>query len=133
MTSRVFTSEAITRGIRIRVESVYVLERSAPEHSHWFFTYHVTISNEGDEPAQLVSRHWIITDANGQVEEVKGPGVVGEQPRLAPGETFEYTSACPLPTPFGTMHGTYQMVTDDGEHFDAQIAPFSLAEPRAVN
>ncbi len=133
MTSRVFTSEATTRGIRIQVESVYVPERSAPEHSHWFFAYHVTITNEGDEIAQLVSRHWIITDANGQIEEVKGPGVVGEQPHLAPGESFKYTSACPLPTPFGTMHGTYQMVTAKGERFDAEIAPFSLAEPRAVN
>lgn len=131
--SRVFTSEATTRGIRVSVTSVYVPERSAPDHNHWFFMYHVTIHNESEETAQLVSRHWIITDANGQVEEVKGPGVVGEQPTLGPGESFEYTSACPLPTPFGTMQGTYQMVTPNGVKFDAQIAPFSLAEPHAVN
>jgi ApaG protein len=131
--TRVFTSEAITRGIRISVSSAYVPERSAPEHSHWFFMYHVVIRNEGEETAQLISRHWVITDANGQIEEVKGPGVVGEQPTLAPGESFEYTSACPLPTPFGTMQGTYHMVTSTGEKFDAQIAPFSLAEPHAVN
>jgi ApaG protein len=132
MSNRVFTSEATTRGVTVRVVSTYVPERSAPEHSHWFFIYHVVIANDGEETVQLVSRHWIITDANGQVEEVKGAGVVGEQPTLAPGESFEYTSACPLPTPFGTMHGTYQMVTADGG-FDAQIAPFSLAEPNAIN
>lgn len=133
MTTRVFTSERTTRGIRVGVASNYVPERSAPEQNHWFFIYHITISNEGDETVRLVSRHWIITDANGQVEEVKGPGVVGEQPTLEPGASFEYTSACPLPTPFGTMQGTYQMVTADGETFDAQIAPFSLAEPHAIN
>ncbi|HVO26603.1 MAG TPA: Co2+/Mg2+ efflux protein ApaG [Candidatus Margulisiibacteriota bacterium] len=126
-------SEAITRGIRIQVQSRYVPERSQPQQSQWFFVYHVRISNEGTEPAQLVSRHWIITDANGHVEEVKGPGVVGKQPMLGPGEEFEYTSFCPLPTPFGTMHGTYQMVTPDGRTFDAEIAPFSLAEPHAIN
>jgi ApaG protein len=133
MSTRVFSSEATTRGIRVHVVSSYVAERSAPEHDHWFFIYHVTISNEGTETAQLVSRHWIITDANGQVEEVKGPGVVGDQPTLKPGESYEYTSACPLSTPFGTMQGSYQMVTTDGVSFDAQIAPFSLAEPHAVN
>jgi len=115
------------------VQSRYVPERSQPQQSQWFFVYHVRISNEGTEPAQLVSRHWIITDANGHVEEVKGPGVVGKQPMLGPGEEFEYTSFCPLPTPFGTMHGTYQMVTPDGRTFDAEIAPFSLAEPHAIN
>lgn len=124
---------ATTRGVSVRVASAYVPERSAPEHNHWFFIYHVVIRNDGDETVQLISRHWIITDANGQVEEVRGPGVVGEQPTLAPGESFEYASACPLPTPFGTMQGTYQMVTASGETFDAQIAPFSLAEPHAVN
>ena len=128
-----FNSEAITRGIRVRVESSYVPERSEPEHDHWFFIYKVRISNEGNETAQLVSRHWIITDAHGQVEEVKGPGVVGEQPVLAPGESFEYTSACPLPTSFGTMHGTYQMITRGGDGFDAEIGPFSLAAPHAVH
>jgi ApaG protein len=126
-------SEATTRGIRIHVESRYIPERSEPDQSQWFFAYHVTISNEGTETAQLVSRHWIITDANGHVEEVKGPGVIGKQPLLQPGDSFEYTSFCPLPTSFGTMHGTYQMVTNGGARFDAEIAPFSLAEPHAIN
>jgi len=129
----VFTSEAITRGIRIRVQSAYVPERSSPDEQQWFFVYTVQIANEGNETAQLITRHWIITDANGRVEEVKGPGVVGKQPLLHPGESFEYTSACPLPTPFGTMHGTYQMVTPDGGSFDAEIAAFTLAEPHALH
>lgn len=126
-------SEATTRGIRIQVHARYVPERSEPDQRQWFFVYHVRISNEGTETARLVSRHWMITDANGHVEEVKGPGVVGKQPLLAPGEAFEYTSFCPLPTSFGTMHGTYQMVTDSGETYDAKIAQFSLAEPHAIN
>jgi ApaG protein len=129
----VFTSEAVTRRIRVRVQSSYVPERSEPEHGNWFFIYTVEIANQGEEAAQLVSRHWIITDANGAVQEVRGPGVVGEQPLLEPGESFTYTSACPLETAFGTMHGTYQMVTKSGEQFDAQIAPFSLGEPHAIN
>ena len=128
-----FTSEANTRGIRICVQSAYVPERSEPDQNEWFFAYNVRISNEGNETAQLVSRHWIITDADGRVEEVRGPGVVGEQPVLAPGESFEYTSGCPLRTAFGTMHGTYQMVTSRGERFDAEIAAFSLGEPHAIN
>jgi ApaG protein len=129
----VFSSEATTRGIRIRVRSSYVPERSDPELGHWFFIYTVEIANVGEETAQLVSRHWIITDANGAVQEVRGPGVVGKQPTLAPGEAFEYTSACPLSTSFGTMHGTYQMRTERGENFDAEIAAFSLGEPHAIN
>jgi ApaG protein len=129
----VFTSEAITRGIRVRVESSYVPERSEPERGSWFFIYTVEVANLGQETAQLVSRHWIITDADGTVREVRGPGVVGEQPTLEPGQSFTYTSACPLETPFGTMHGTYQMVTNTGERFDAEIAPFSLGEPHAIN
>ncbi len=128
-----FQSEAVTRGIRVRVQSFFVKERSAPEQGEWFFAYQVTISNEGDETAQLVSRHWIITDGNGSEDEVRGPGVVGEQPVLAPGETFQYTSACPLGTPFGTMQGSYQMVTPGGEAFDAEIAPFALAQAQTVN
>jgi ApaG protein len=129
----VFTSEAVTRGIRVRVESSYVPERSEPERGSWFFIYTVEVANLGNETAQLVSRHWIITDADGTVREVRGPGVVGEQPTLEPGQSFTYTSACPLETPFGTMHGTYQMVTTTGERFDAEIAPFSLGEPHAIN
>ena len=128
-----YKSEATTRNIRVRVQSSYVPERSDPERSSWFFIYTVEIANLGNEQAQLVSRHWIITDANGAVREVRGPGVVGEQPTLAPGQSFTYTSACPLETPFGTMHGSYQMVAAGGERFDAEIAPFSLGQPHAIN
>jgi ApaG protein len=126
-------SEAVTHGIRVEVQSVFVPERSDPDDGQWFFAYRVRITNEGEETAQLVSRHWVIIDGRGRVEEVRGPGVVGEQPVLRPGETFEYTSACPLRTPDGTMHGTYQMVTKDGARFDAEIAPFSLGEPRTIH
>lgn len=128
-----FISEATTRGIRVRTQSSYVPERSEPEQQKWFFLYTVQIANEGTETAQLVSRHWIITDANGTVQHVRGAGVVGKQPVLEPGESFSYTSACPLETPFGTMHGTYRMVTPNGERFDAEIAPFLLGEPHAVH
>ena len=127
------SSEALTRGIRVQVQSRYLAERSQPEDSQWLFVYQVRIANEGDETARLISRHWVITDGNGHIEEVKGEGVVGEQPVLEPGEFFEYTSACPLKTPFGSMEGTYQMVTSQGEAFDVRIAPFSLAEPYAIN
>ena len=126
-------SEAVTRGIRVTVRSRYVPERSNPALNQWFFAYTVRIANESDERAQLLSRHWIITDAHGQTEEVQGPGVVGEQPVLDPGEDYEYTSACPLPTPFGSMRGTYQLVNRGGEMFDVEIAPFALTEPFAVN
>ena len=128
-----FHSEATTHDIRVRVHSRYVAERSDPERGEWFFIYTVEIANLGDVPTQLLSRHWIITDAEGHVQEVRGPGVVGEQPRLESGQSFTYTSACPLRTQFGTMHGTYQMVTDDGSRFDAEIAPFSLGQPHAIN
>jgi ApaG protein len=126
-------SDATTRGVRVEVQSSYVPERSAPAQGHYFFAYRIKVSNVGDETVQLVSRHWVITDGNGRVEHVRGPGVVGEQPVLEPGEAFEYTSFCPLPTPIGSMHGTYQMVTSDGARFDAEIAPFSLAVPSALN
>jgi len=126
-------SDTTTRGIRIQISSVYVPERSDPEQSHYFFAYHVRVSNLGKEAAQLVSRHWIITDAEGQVEEVRGPGVVGEQPLLKPGDSFQYTSFCPLKTAVGSMQGSYRMVTGGGEEFDAVIRPFSLAVPTAVN
>ncbi len=126
-------SYAITRDIRVEVEARYVPDRSAPDEKQWFFAYAVKIENLGEEVVQLLSRHWIITDANGRVDEVQGAGVIGEQPVLRPGETFAYASACPLPTPMGTMHGTYQMVTDEGERFDAKVAPFTLCEPFAIN
>jgi len=128
-----FTSEATTRGIRVSVVCEYAPERSRPHDQHWFFLYTITIANEGADTVQLISRHWIITTGTGHVEEVKGPGVVGEQPVLGPNETFTYTSGCPLPTEFGTMEGTYQMVTKDGETFDATIAPFTLSGPYTVH
>jgi len=128
-----FTSAATTRGIRVEVKSTYLADRSSPKDCSYLFAYHVRISNIGSETAQLVSREWIITTAEGEVERVKGPGVVGEQPVLAPGASFEYDSYCPLKTAVGSMHGTYQMVTPDGEKFDAQIAPFTLAVPNALN
>ena len=126
-------SDTTTRGIRIQVESAYVPDRSNPKEGSYFFVYHVKISNVGSETAQLISREWIITDAEGEVERVKGPGVVGEQPLLPPGGGFEYTSFCPLKTSVGSMHGSYQMVTSAGEKFDAVIAPFTLAVPNALN
>ena len=126
-------SEATTRGIQVQVESFYDEERSSPQESYYFFSYRARITNLGAETAQLVSRDWLITDGNGESQRVQGPGVVGEQPVLAPGETFEYTSFCPVPTPVGTMQGSYGMVLANGESFDAEITPFSLAIPHAVN
>jgi ApaG protein len=126
-------SETVTRNIRISVQAQYVAQRSQPEDGLWFFAYRVELENTGEETVQLLSRHWVITDGEARVEEVRGAGVVGQQPVLEPGEVFHYTSACPLPTPFGTMHGSYQMVTADGEHFDAVIAPFSLSLPHSVH
>ena len=126
-----WSSDTVTQGIRVQVES-----RHSPEHSRpaqWFFLYTVTISNHGSETVQLVSRHWVIRDANGRVEEVQGPGVVGDQPVLEPGDAYEYTSGCPLPTPFGSMLGSYQMVTAEGRQFDAEIAEFMLREPGSIH
>jgi ApaG protein len=124
-------SDTTTRGIRVEVESEYLPDRSDP--GTWTFAYHVRISNVGGETAQLVSREWIITDGDGRVERVQGPGVVGEYPILADGETYEYTSFCPLPTSMGTMHGAYTMRTRSGQTFEAVIAPFTLAVPGVVN
>jgi len=126
-------SDTTTRGIRIQVKSSYLADRSSTRDSQYLFSYHIRISNVGSETAQLVSREWIITSADGEVERVKGPGVVGEQPVLAPGAAFEYTSYCPLKTTVGSMQGSYQMVTADGETFDAAIAPFTLAAPHALH
>ncbi len=126
-------SETITRGVAISVRSFYVAERSDPAKDYYFFAYRVRIANVGNEAVQLISRHWVITDGENHVEEVQGPGVVGEQPVLEPDQAFEYTSACPLPTRVGTMHGTYQMVLEGGTGFDAEIAPFTLAVPNALN
>ncbi len=117
----------------MQVQSLYIPERSDPTHSYYFFAYRIRISNTEGAPVKLLSRHWLITDANAQVQEVRGPGVVGEQPRLEEGQSFEYTSFCPLPTPVGSMRGTYEMTYDDGGRFEAQIAPFTLAVPTALN
>ena len=125
------TSEAVTEGIRVQVEARHAPEFSEP--SRWFFLYTIRISNEGTETVQLVSRHWIIRDGTGRIEEVRGPGVVGEQPVIAPGDSYEYTSGCPLPTPFGSMQGTYRLVTEGGVQFDATIAEFALREPGAIH
>jgi len=122
-------SEAVTRNIRVHVETEYAPGRSDPTQSEWFFLYTIRLTNEGRETVQLLSRHWIITDATGQIEEVRGRGVVGKQPVLAPGESFEYTSGCKLKTPFGSMHGTYQMSTDGQERFDIEIPAFTMTEP----
>ncbi|MDP9148323.1 MAG: Co2+/Mg2+ efflux protein ApaG [Myxococcota bacterium] len=126
-------STALTEGIRVVVRSAYIPEQSLPLASRFVFAYSVRIANEGVEPAQLRTRHWIITDGAGKVEEVRGPGVVGQQPYLRPGEHFEYTSGCVLQTPRGEMHGTYQMHRPDGRIFDATIAPFLLALPHSLN
>src|SRR5271157_65362 len=126
-------SDATTNGIRVQARPSYIPERSAPDDSSYFFAYRIRITNGGSEIVQLLRRHWIITDGNGHVEEVEGPGVVGETPKLAPGASFEYTSFCPLPTPFGTMEGSYTMRTAAGAEFDVAIGQFSLIAPQAVN
>lgn len=119
-------SDAVTNGVRVEVLSRHSPENSRPEEGEWVFQYTVRITNLGSETVQLISRHWIITDALEHTEEVRGPGVVGEQPALAPGESFKYSSWCPLKTSSGLMHGTYQMLRSNGERFDAEIAPFGL-------
>ena len=120
--------ELVTRGVRIRVAPLYSEEQSTPDEGYYFWTYTVEIANEGEETVRLRTRFWRITDSNGHTEEVRGPGVVGNQPTLKTGESFEYTSGCPLKTPFGSMHGEYEMVTKDGDAFLAEIAPFALRE-----
>jgi ApaG protein len=126
-------SSALSDGIRVEVRSDYRADRSEPRQRRWLFTYTVTIRNEGTRAAKLVSRRWLITDGSGRREKVEGDGVVGRQPRLDPGQSFEYTSFCVLPTSHGSMRGTYQMVRDDGTTFDAEIAPFSLVVPGTLN
>ena len=127
------TSEAVTNGIRVEVIARYSAENSQPLEDQWIFEYTVRITNEGSETVQLISRHWIITDAFDRIQEVKGPGVVGEQPVLKPGQSFKYSSWCPLKTPIGTMHGTYQMIRAGGSQFDIEIAPFGLKAKYTVN
>ena len=127
-------SNTLTQGLRVIAQPSYVAEQSDPAAGRYLFAYHITVRNEGEMAVQLISRHWVITNGEGRVEEVRGPGVVGQQPVLRPGEAFEYTSACPLDTPVGTMHGEFSMLrTDTREAFDARIAPFRLAVPRSLN
>ncbi len=122
-----------TVDIRIHVVTDYVDEQSEPESDRYVFSYTITISNNGELPARLISRHWVITDANGKVQEVTGDGVVGEQPHLNPGEEFRYSSGAVLETPVGAMQGLYRMEADNGVNFDAPIAPFTLAVPGVLH
>ncbi len=119
--------------ISVNVDSQYIEAESNPEANRYVFAYTVTITNKGTMGAKLISRHWIITDANNRTQEVKGKGVIGEQPYLKPGESFEYTSGTMMETPVGSMHGSYQMVANDEHHFDAIIEPFTLALPQILN
>jgi ApaG protein len=126
-------SDTTTNGIRVQVTTKYLPERSSPRDNEYWFAYFIRISNVGSETAQLISRHWVITNTDGEEEEVRGEGVVGEQPVLSPGTIYNYNSFCNLKTSVGTMHGEYIMVTPSGETFEARIAPFTLAVPNALN
>ena len=126
-------SEAVTEHLRVEVIARHVPEQSHPVEGQWVFQYTIRITNEGLDTVQLMSRHWLITDATGEVREVKGPGVIGQQPVLGPGESFKYSSWCPLRTPTGMMHGTYEMVRENGEVFHAEVAPFGLKARYSVN
>ena len=119
--------------IQVNVETTYVENQSAPEQQRYVFAYTITLRNTGKVPAKLLTRHWIITDSNGKVQEVRGDGVVGEQPHLRPGESFRYTSGTLLETAVGSMRGSYQMIADDGVEFDAEIPAFTLAIPRILH
>ena len=122
-----------THAIDVKVQARFLPEQSMPEDGRFVFAYTIRIHNSGEMPARLISRHWLITDGNGKVQEVRGEGVVGEQPWLRPGEEFEYTSGAVLETALGTMQGSYQMLADDGTEFDASIAPFTLSVPRTLH
>lgn len=122
-----------TYNIQVEVEPAYIPEQSDPHNDNYVFSYTVTIKNVGDIPAKLLTRHWIITDGDGQVQEVKGDGVIGEQPHLQPGEGFKYTSGTFMNTPVGTMSGSYQMLADDGVHFEADIPSFTLSVPNVLH
>ena len=123
--------QAVTREIEVTVAPRFLAERSSPDNGYFFWAYTIEITNRGPDTVQLKTRHWKITDANGKLQEVKGAGVIGEEPVLKPGESFEYTSGVPLPTPSGFMHGTYGMVTTTGERFDIEIPAFSLDSTHA--
>lgn len=127
------TTDTDGASVRIRANPTFHPERSKPERGYWFFSYRVEIANLGGEPVQLLARHWRITDATGKVEDVRGPGVIGETPVIAPGASFVYTSFCPLPTPLGAMEGSYTMRRPDGTRFEARIDPFVLEDPASVN
>ena len=126
-------SSTVTDGIRVVVTPAYWAERSQPQQGRFAFTYKVEVTNVGREPATLERRHWVITDSQGNVEEVDGEGVVGKQPRLEPGERFEYTSWAMLRTPFGSMRGHYTLTRPDGERFEAEIGEFALVQPHALH
>src|SRR5262245_11658337 len=126
MLERICMYQAVTRDIRVNVTPRFLPERSSPDNGYFFWAYTIEITNHGSETVQLKTRHWKITDAHGRLQEVRGPGVVGEQPVLKPGESFEYTSGVPLPTPSGFMHGSYGMETTEGENFDIEVPAFSL-------
>ena len=119
--------------VEITVKPNYVPERSNPVRSYYLFSYHITIFNRGGNQIELLSRYWHITDGHGNTEDIHGPGVIGEQPKILPGELFEYTSFCPLPTPMGFMEGSFRMVDDSGNEFDAIINPFRLVAPQVLN
>jgi ApaG protein len=124
-----FPHEAMTRDITVRVSVSYLPEQSEPAHGRWFWAYHIRIENDGDEAVQLLTRHWVITDGRGGQEEVRGDGVVGDQPIIDPGESYDYVSGCPLKTPSGTMEGSYGMIDMDGAPFDVAIPLFPLHSP----
>lgn len=124
-----FTEEAETRGITVRVSVSYLPEQSEPHRGRWFWAYHIRIENDGPQPVQLLTRHWIITDGRGNRHSVEGEGVVGEQPVIAPGASFDYVSGCPLSTPTGHMQGSYHMIGEDGTAFDVAIPKFALMAP----
>jgi ApaG protein len=122
-------SDEITEGIRVGAAAFFLPQESDPDEDRYAFGYTIVIANEGDSPAQLLRRHWVIIDANGQREDVRGPGVVGETPRLEPGQAFKYQSFCPIRTPWGTMEGSYTMQRDDGRTFEAKVGRFYLRTP----
>jgi len=124
-----FTDEATTRGVVVRVSVSYLPEQSEPTRGRWFWAYHIRIENEGAVAVQLLTRHWIITDGRGLRHTVEGEGVVGEQPMIAPGASFDYVSGCPLSTPSGSMQGSYHMIDEDGDAFDVTIPRFALIAP----
>jgi len=127
------TPDRSLNDIRVDVETAYIAAQSNPAENRFVFSYTITIRNQGDVPAKLLTRHWVITDSNGKVQEVRGEGVVGEQPHIRPGDGYRYSSGAVLETPVGSMHGAYQMVNDRGETFDAPIAPFRLAMPGVLH